>query len=336
MTTESATEKLNKEIMQWGFQYLTSHGYTLKNNLPEEVQNTPWSYVVRFITSDGYIYLKHTPELLALEPAVIEVLRKQFHASIPNIIAQNTGLNCFLMKDSGTSLRVILKQKFDEALLCKAIDQFISLQLTVAERVDVFLGMGVPDWRINKFPDLYKELLSQKKVLIADGLTESELNQLEALAPKILNLCQTLSDSAIKPTIVQPDFNDNNTLVDTKSQNITFIDLGEIAISHPFFSLINCLHVIKKHHAITDEIYLRIKDAALKNYLKFESKNHIAEAFEIAQILFHVYGALGSFRLMLACDQSKFTVAFQRHGRPSMPLKELLTVLRSTQTNQPE
>lgn len=62
---------LNKKIIQWASQYLSSHGYTLKSKLPENVLNTPWSDVVRFATSEGYIYLKHTPALLALEAPVI-------------------------------------------------------------------------------------------------------------------------------------------------------------------------------------------------------------------------------------------------------------------------
>jgi hypothetical protein len=57
MTTEPVTgnDNLNKEIIQWGCKYLSSHGCILKSNLPENVQHTPWSYVVRFATSDGYI-----------------------------------------------------------------------------------------------------------------------------------------------------------------------------------------------------------------------------------------------------------------------------------------
>ncbi|MFU7598170.1 phosphotransferase [Legionella pneumophila] len=237
MTTEPlpGNDHLNKEIIQWSCKYLSSHGYTLKSNLPESVQETPWSYVVRFATSDGYIYLKHTPELLALEATIIQTLHDQFHAPVPKVIAHNAELNCFLMEDAGKSLRGMLKQKFDEALLCKAIDQFTSLQISVADRVDVFLDIGVPDWRLDKFPDLYKELISQKDLLIADGLSEIEISQLEALLPKVSHLCEKLSDYSIKQTIVQPDFNDNNTLIDDISQDITIIDLGEIAISHPFF-----------------------------------------------------------------------------------------------------
>src|SRR5437899_9922962 len=104
---------LNKEVIQWASQYLSSHGYKLINNLPENVQSTPWSYVVRFATADGYIYLKHTPKLLALEAHIIQILHDQFQLSVPTVIAHHAELNCFLMKDAGRSLREVLKKQFD-------------------------------------------------------------------------------------------------------------------------------------------------------------------------------------------------------------------------------
>lgn len=328
MTTEPVKKNnnLNKEIIQWGYKYLSSHGYTLKSNLPENVQNTPWSYVVRFITSEGYIYLKHTPELLALEAIITQILHDQFHASVPKIIAHNAELNCFLMKDAGRPLREILKKEFDATLLCKAIDQFTSIQLAVAKEVNIFLAIGVPDWRLDKLPDLYKQLLSQKDILIADGLSAIEINELEMLLPKVSNLCKKLSNFAIKQTIVQCDFHDNNILIDDISQAITIIDLGEIVISHPFFSLVGCLRQAKFHHALTDEedAYLRLKDACLKNYITFESKRYLLDAFMMANILWFIYEALAQYRLMLACDKARF-MSFQRHGKLSGRLKEFMT-----------
>lgn len=316
----------NDETIQWACNYLTSHGYELKTKLPEIVQDTPWSYVIRFATSKGLIYLKQTPEQLALEATIIQTLCDQFHASVPTVIVHNTELNCFLMKDSGNPLRSILKQNFDEELLCKAIDQFTSLQIAVAEHVDVFFDLGVPDWQLDKFSQLYQQLLSQKDILIADGLSETELEELEKLTPVVVALCKKLSSYFIKPTLVQPDFNDNNTLIDSVSQKMTIIDLGEISISHPFFSLLNCLYVIKKHHALTDEDvrYLRIKDACLKNYMNFESKKRLLEALEVALLLFPIYGVFAGYRMVLACEQSKFTGSFQRHARPGLLLREFI------------
>ena len=327
MTTEFVTgsDNLKKKIIQWGCNTLISNGYTLTSNFPENVQETPWSYVVRFATSDGTIYLKHTPKLLALEPLITRILHDQFHVSVPDVIAHHAELHCFLMKDAGRPLRDILKKQFDVALLCKAIDQFTSIQLVVADQVNIFLDIGVPDWRLDKLPDLFKQLLLQKDILIADGLSEVEISELETLLPKISDLCQKLSDHAIQQTIVQCDFHDNNILIDDNLQKITLIDLGEIVISHPFFSLIGCLRQAKVHHALTDKegAYQLLMDACLKNYMIFESKKNLLDAFAMADLLWFIYGALAQYRLRLACDETRF-LSFQRHGKLSGQLREFI------------
>lgn len=310
-----------EKAIQWASTYFSSHGYKLKNTLPEEIQVTPWSYVVRFITHEGYIYLKQMPKQIALEPLIIQTLSHQFHAPVPQIIAHNKKLHCFLMKDAGKTLRDILKKQFDEALLCKAIDKFTVLQLAASNHIDLLLNIGVPDWRLDKLPALFERLLLQRKLLIADGLTLEKIDKLIALHPKVSYLCKKLDDYSILPTIVQPDFNDNNTLIDNKSPNITFIDLGEIVISHPFFSLLNCLQQIKKHHGLkdSDSSFLRIKEACFKNYIP---KTDLEEVLAIANVVWVMYDALSQYRLMLACGIEKI-MAVQR-GRLSNLLETML------------
>ncbi len=314
-------------VIQWGYKKLLSLGYKLKSKHPEDVQDTPWSYVARFITTDGYIYLKHTPSHLALEAPIINILRNQFKAAVPEVTAHDATLNTLLMKDAGQPLRGILKQKFNGTLLCKAIDQFTSLQISIAGHIDVFLDMGVPDWRLENLPELYLWLLSKTDVLIAEGLSNEEMGQLQALHRTVSDLCEKLSSYAITQTIVQPDFNDNNALIDASS-HITLIDLGEIAISHPFFSLINFLFVIKKHHALkeTSDDYLNLKACCFKAFNLPEKQ--LKEAIALARTLFFVYAALGNYRLVHACDKTKFTGVFARHGRVSPSLRELMSICK--------
>lgn len=294
-----------KKALQWACKHLKSLGYTLTTDLPENVQHSYWSIVVRFETTDGSIYLKQTPQQLSLEAKIIRLLQEQFDAPTPIIIASNDDLNCFLMKDAGKSLRVILKEKFDTNLVCQAVNQFTSLQITVSYNIDKLLNIGLPDWRLNNLPDLYKDVIADKGLLLADGLSEKELCQLDGLVSKISNLCRQLSSYSIRQTLVQPDFNDNNTLINEGSNKITVIDLGEIAISHPFFSLINFLYIIKKHHALKeeDEAYIQIKQACLKPFLIFGTKESISEAFSYAQDLWYIYAVLAHYRLMLACGK---------------------------------
>lgn len=318
--------KLIKAIVEWGRQSLLSHGYTLKSDLPETVQDTPWSFVVRYVTSAGYVYLKYTPKQLALEAAIIRLLRSPFRAAVPEVIADNAQLQCFLMKDAGEPLRAVLKRQFDAALLAKAIDQFTSMQLTVADHVHRFLDIGVPDWRLHQLAQLFRQLLGQEEVLIEDGLSKIEIETLILLLPKVDDLCQRLSGYAIQQTLVQCDFHDNNILVDALSRNITFIDLGEIVISHPFFSLIGCLQQVQYHHALRDEqdAYRQLIEIGFKHYRDVESTEGLAEAFAIAQVLWFLYEGLAQYRLMCACDPIRFK-AFQRHGK----LRDALQNFRS-------
>lgn len=321
-------ESQNNDIIEWSYKKLVSLGYTLKSNSPEKVLSTPWSYVARFDTSEGSVYLKHTPELIALEANIIQILHDEFHASVPKIIAHNPSLNCFLMKDAGQSLRAILKNNFDTSLVCKSIDQFTSLQIAVADNINLLLDIGIPDWRLDKLPHLYNKLLLEKELLIADGLSESEIIELEALFPKVSGLCKKLSEYDIKETMVQPDFNDNNTLIAESSHNLTMIDLGEVVISHPFFSALNFLLQMKKHHGLTDKdaTYLIINDACFKNFINLKTKNQIVGAIELTEILWPVYWALANYRLMLACGKEKM-MAFQL-GRLSHSLKEFIAACK--------
>jgi len=111
---------------------------------------------------------------------------------VPEVIAHNAKLDCFLMKNAGRPLREILKKQFNAELFCKAINQFTSMQLSVADHVDNFIDIGVPDWRLNKLAALFAWLLTQKDLLIEGGLLENEISELERLILTVTNLCNEL------------------------------------------------------------------------------------------------------------------------------------------------
>ena len=210
------------------------------------------------------------------------------------------------MKVVGITLREFLKQSFNEELLFRAIEQFTALQDAISEHVDVFLDIGVPDYRLDKLPGLYKDFVSQKDLLEAEGLSDAEVNQLALLTTEVSRLCEKLSGYPVKQNIVQPDFNDNNTLIDNMRKKITIIDLGEIVISHPFFSLLNFLQQIKKHHRLTDEddLYLKIEDVCFKNYkVYFDTKKDFQDMLVTAELVSSIYFLVYQVRFMSACGK---------------------------------
>ena len=142
-----------------------------------------------------------------------------------------------------------LRDYFDGQLqfdiLKQAISTYKKLQTSTTNYIDAFLALGVPDWRLDQFPLLYQQLISNPDYLTDNGLSEEQQGQLQQYTEKIKALCKELACFNIDACLNQSDFHDNNILFDKKSKTIAFIDLGETAIHHPLFSLKACLEVVK-------------------------------------------------------------------------------------------
>lgn len=298
--------KDHSNIIKWAADSLKTKDYSLQSTPTVEVE-TPWSNVIRFSTSKGDIYLKQMPPSISLEPQIIQLLGEQFHASVPTIIDINIDLHCFLMKDAGQVLRRYLKNKFQPDLLCRAIMEFTTIQRATESQLDSFLALGVPDWRLDTFPKLYNDVLAQEEFLKADGMTDKELQLLHDLGFQISEQCKLLSKCGIQETLVQTDFHSNNILFDSHTQKITFIDLGETVITHPFFSLHTFLRQTIIHHGVKelDQIYYQLQEACFKNWMEF-SRNRLLEGFKLAKNLWPIYSALGAYRLMSGVDLQAF------------------------------
>ena len=282
---------------------LISRGYSLQYS-PEIIQETPWSKVFKFSTSKGDVYLKQPAPLLAQEAKVLQLLLRKFNANVPIVIAINDDLHCFVMKDAGISLRQYLKTAPHPDLLCQSIKQFTAFQRSTEKNVEPFLALDAPNWRLNKLPQLYEQIINQTDFLKADGVTDEELRILHDLSPQVSDEFKSLAQYQIPETIVQPDFNTNNILISHDTNQFTFIDLGELAISHPFFSLHNFLYQATLHHGVKerDKTWHQLQDACIENWLGLGTKNQLLKAFTLSRKLWPIYSACVNYRFMHCVD----------------------------------
>lgn len=295
--------KNHSDILNWATGCLNSKGYSLVGN-PEIIQETPWSNVIRLSTLHGDFYLKQPAPLLAIEASVIQLLVRQFNASVPCIVANNDELHCFLMKDAGISLRKYLNGKSKAELLCQAIKQFTVFQRSTEDYIQLFLKLGISDWRLNQLPQLYEEIINDKDFLKADGVTNTELDKLNYLSPLVSEQLQGLSQYGICETVVQPDFNTNNILINPETQLFTIIDLGELAISHPFFSLHNFLYTATIHHSVKEQdlIWHQMLEAGIENWLELWPKDKLLEGYMLSKKLWPIYSACANYHFMHRVD----------------------------------
>jgi len=311
-------------LTDWAKDSLTAHGYTIHSPL-EEIQKTPYSSVIRFSTSKGYVYLKQMPLALSTEARMMQLLLQQFQANVPKVIDQNKSLNCFLMNDCGKPLKHILKNNFQIDLSLKAIELYTQIQNKTKDHLNTFLELGVPDWRLEKLPILYNEIIEQEALLKSDGLTQEEFKILHALRSDFASMCDLLQSYPTAATLDHCDFHHGNILMDPNTETMTVIDWAETVITHPFFSLFSYLTHTSQDHGFkeTDLLFSILKKACFKN----------DEEALLVKKIFSIYLALGYHRLILSgsmnTDSTKLKSYFntgRNTGRFAYYFKEFIRV----------
>jgi aminoglycoside/choline kinase family phosphotransferase len=297
---------MNVPHIQWAIETLESLGYALKNPNPEHILKTAWSEVSRFHTNEGFIYLKKVPPQLALEIHIIPLLKKQFQAHVPHVIAQHEEYNCFLMIDAGITLHEYFKQQFNPQMFIEAMQKYTALQQSAASQINHFLQLGVPDWRLAQLPLLYRQLLNEEQLLLNDGLTHQELKLLHSLEKKLIDLCNQLAQYTIPDTFGHADFHDKNILIHPQSYQTTMIDLGEVVITHPFFSFVNCFHRTTECFNLTTEHSKQLQKACFKNWLSMESSTHLFDIISIINQCWPIHAVLADCRLIKSIETSCF------------------------------
>jgi hypothetical protein len=205
------------------------------------------------------------------------------------------------MKDAGQSLRQYFKKTtLEPVLLVKPILEYAAMQRSTENQPELFIEFGVPDWRLNNLPRLYDELINKADLLKAEGLSDEEIHCLQKLSAHFSFQCNKLISYNIPAALGIPDFNTNNVVIDLDTKQLTFIDLGEAVITHPFFSLQNYLHQAVIHHGVQehDEIYKELQEACFKNWLEVTTKDQLVEAFLLSKKIWPIYSALSTYRLI--------------------------------------
>lgn len=218
------------------------------------------------------------------------------------------------MKDAGIQWHHYFKLGFHMDLFIETMQAYSKLQIAVTDRTQMFFDLGVPDWRLEKIPTLYHDLIHQETLLLEDGLNHNDITKLQKLESRLLHLCESLSNYKIKDTFGHADFHDKNILINPNTLQTTIIDLGEVVITHPFFSLHNCLHMAKENFTLTDQQYYQIQVACIKPWLEFESQENLFDIFAIRNQCWSIHAVLGEYRLLNSVKQSDFQ-KLHRQGR---------------------
>lgn len=318
--------KNNDPATQWAMDYLESYNYSLLTI--QKIAETAYSTVTKINTSQGVFYLKKTPPVLFLEPDTIVLLKAQGCQHIPTVIAKNDHYHCFLTAACGdVTLRTLfLKNNIEMDLLKRGISYYISIQRKVENNTLILLSSGIPDWRLDKLPLLYRALIDETDLLIADGLTKKEMTALNKSYNFCVEQCERLLEYKIPATINHCDFQENNILLLKERGELNIIDWGEVVIGHPFFSLNACLWNLTYFYKIksNDIQYQELQRFCISAWLSSHEEEDLITAFKITNNLLGVFAALGYRTIYKATEDLSRTVQTEHHGSIAGCLRSFL------------
>lgn len=299
-----ANKTQEQSALDWALQYLKLKQSAIEYEC-NKITETSYSSVYKIQTLENSYYLKQTPPALFTEPRILNFLMQRNCKNIPALVATNNDLCCFLMMASGDiSLRKYFNGNLDLGMLKQGIANYTAIQRAMEKHTADLMGLGVPDWRLDKFATLYYQLIQQEQLLLDDGLSRTEIEELQQLHSICRGLVDELAQYKIPETIDHCDFHENNMLLDQKSLTISIIDWGETVITHPFFSLQGCLWQISYFYKVqsTDQISHELKKQCIAPWLNFYSETQLLQALAVAEQLNGIYAALGFARVYAATE----------------------------------
>ncbi len=207
------------------------------------VRRLPWSLVLQAPTGSGPVFFKAVAPQLAYEVRVTQALAGWHPDLVLTPLAVDGDQGWLLLPDGGGRLRETVRSQRDPAPLHVLLPQYAAFQGEMAQHATQLLSLGLPDRRLARLPQLYAEILEDTPMLRLgqeNGLQPGELAQLQALQPRLAELCARLAAYPIPETIHHGDLNDANVFYDpgcAQAGRFHLIDWGDSSLSHPFFSL---------------------------------------------------------------------------------------------------
>lgn len=285
---ETAVRWIEDQVEQIGSYMLGS---------PEQLRAWDRSCVMRVPTSRGNLYFKALPPMFAHELPLLDKLAEWHPRNFPHLLVVDTEHIWMLMLDfGGRTLDTVADVEVWEG----ALRELGRLQIELAAKADTLVSAGVPyrglDWLSNQI-DWLIESLPNLNTYGQTPLTIEELSQLCELAPRLKEKCAELGGYNIPLSLEHGDLWASNIVV--KEEGFLYFDWSDCSIAHPFFSLTVFYGETGVELPSSPEIEARLRDSYLQPWIRFEPPDRLRHAFEIAQVLAPLHGALGYYTHIL-------------------------------------
>lgn len=267
----------------WAGAELDRAGLTLDGE-PAQPHVFPWSTVFRLSVRGGAVWLKSVGPGSAHEPALSAALGGWVPGRVLVPLAVDPDRRLMLLPDGGRTLRDVGGASLVEAWEA-LLRTYAELQLELVPRAGDMLGLGVPDHRPERLPDLIADLLDDDDALLSGrdgGLAPEVRKRVFADLGQYAELCTRLIGGGVPATLQHDDLHDANVFVSGNRHR--FFDWGDASVAHPFLSLLVPLRLARQALAVPPghPVLLRLRDAYLHEWRDHGSPEHLRDQCAVA------------------------------------------------------
>jgi aminoglycoside phosphotransferase (APT) family kinase protein len=169
---------------------------------------------------------------------------------------------------------------------------YAELQIAASEHVDELLGVGLPDYRLDRAPALSEEVAGKL------GVASPPREHVEALTAELAAI-------GVPDSVQHDDLHDGNVVVRPDGGYAVF-DWGDSCASHPFASLVVGLRGIAHRFELgeRDSDIEQARDAYLEPWSRFAPRAELLRAVELSAAVGRLSRAL-AWLLAYSAEQSK-------------------------------
>jgi hypothetical protein len=203
---------------------------------PQRVRRLPWSLVAPITTADGVFYLKYVRGAFLQEPALTRALHALAPDHVPDLVASDTDLACWITRDAGDAFLPSMEPDAGLSVLDGLLARHAALQRMTLGQPDDWLGRGAKDVRPNRFGPCLDEVLAAGPDLARDGVGPDTLSALNAARPRLASLAAELE--ALNPpcTVTHMDLRLGN--IRRSRGAARLIDWGDAGYGPAFLDLV--------------------------------------------------------------------------------------------------
>ena len=266
----------------------------------EQQHVRPWSTVFRAPAGGSALYLKACSEVQRHEPAVVELVAREYPDLVPQVIARHPREPWVLLLDGGQRLRERMSGADQLAVWRGLLPRYAELQRALLGPEAELLALGLPDRRLDRIPGLLAHVLDDDQCA-----PPKRLARVRAKVPAIRFACAALADLGIGASLDHDDLHDHNVLL--SGERATIIDWGDASLTHPFLVLAVTLKFAAAAAGLPidgPEIDV-LRDAYLEPWASFAAAPALRRGAALGAALGTVTGTLTWYEIITRLDGAR-------------------------------